>query len=311
MAMKASALKLCSASLLVALSLHCPLAAHADPVQLKSAADGKPAQGAFALPVSNIAGMLLPNGQMTVDRQNVEVGAVPEWLFDRHTVLTGVLVQLDVSGGTAGQGSNLSGLAFFNGGDWLKNLQRSHGRETVETVSGETIQGKIISINRDQLVIDTLPGQSKTIPLTSVANIISPYSFRFSAPASEVKLSPDTGTTICDASAISFSPARSNSGTKLASAYNPPLAGSTSNTQHFKLPKSDLAGTEGGITKKAIAFMVTADIVNTMAPAIALPLTAALGQRRAHNTLNGYTQANRLNDFVLHIPTVTPPTAMF
>jgi len=306
--MKMPVLKVCLAAL-VAVNLSFPLGALAESVELKQATDGKAAQGAFALPVKGIGGLLLPNGQITVQGQNVEVGAVPEWLFDRHTVLTGVLVRLDLSGGVAGEPAALSGIAYFNGGDWLRNLHRGGGRETVETVGGETYQGKISSITKDQLTIDTLPGQSKTLALPTIANIVSPYSYRFSAAASAVKLSPDTASTLCDASTVTFAPARLQSGVKIASASTPVLASSSS--QHFKLPKSILAGTEGGITKKAIAFMITADFVNTAAPCIAIPLVATLGTRRAHRTINGYTDANRLNDFVLHIPLVTPPTAMF
>jgi hypothetical protein len=57
--------------------------------------------------------------------------------------------------------------------------------------------------------------------------------------------------------------------------------------------------------------MIAVDAANTLAPMIALPLTMALGQGRAENTLNGYTAANNLNDFVFKIPLVTSPTAKF
>jgi len=290
-----------------ALTLSSPLCAFAAPVELRQAADGKAAQGALILPVVSIGSLLLPSGQITVDGQNVEVGAVPEWLFDRHTVLTGVLIQLDVAGAAASPAAtSLNGLVYFNGGDWLKNLRRGRAKETIETADGQTYQGQIVSVTKDQISIDTLPGQSRNIALANVKNIISPCSYRFSAPASQVKLSPDTGITICDARSVTFAPAGAQP--RLASAFS--MRGSSS-TPALKLPKSDLAGTEGGITKRAIALMITADAVNTIAPAIAIPLTATLGQRRASNTLNGYTEANLLNDFVFKIPLVTSPTARF
>ncbi len=304
---------------LASMTLLLPLSALAAPVELKQAADGRAAQGALALPVSSIGSLLLPSGQITVEGQNVEVGAVPEWLFDRHTVLKGVLVQLDVAGPAGATAptapttptattasSALSGLVYFNGGDWLKNLRRGRAKETIETADGQTYQGQITGITKDQIAIDLLPGQSKNIALANVKNIVSPYSYRFSAPAGEVKLSPDTGTTICDAGIVTFAP--SSSQPRLASMFT---SRPGSSTPVLKLPKSDLAGTEGGITKKAIAFMITADAVNTIAPAIAIPLTATLGIRRAENTLNGFTNANLANDFIFKIPLVTPPTSRF
>ncbi len=311
---------------LASITLLLPLSAMAAPVELKQAADGKAAQGALALPVSSIGSLLLPSGQITVQGQNVEVGAVPEWLFDRHTVLKGVLIQLDVAGlagaapvapttiaagattptAATAAASALSGLVYFNGGDWLKNLRRGRAKETIETADGQIYQGQISGVTRDQIAIDVLPGQSKNIALANVKNIVSPYSYRFSAPAGDVKLSPDTGTTLCDAGVVSFAP--SSSQPRLASVFT---SRPGSSTPVLKLPKSDLAGTEGGITKKAIAFMITADAVNTIAPAIAIPLTATLGTRRAENTLNGYTNANLLNDFVFKIPLVTSPTSRF
>lgn len=284
------------------------LSALAAPVEMQQL-EGKPAQANLTLPAASIGSMLLPDGQISVSGQLVEVGAVPEWLFDRHTVLTGTLIRLDV-----GTGSKLDGLVYFNGGDWLKNLRQGRISETVEAADGNTYVGRISTVTSENLSIDTLPGQTRTLALANVKNIVSPYSYRFSATASDVKLSPETGTTTCDASIVSFAPARlgstSSSPTALAPAQ-PKARLFASNQSVLKLPKSTLAGTEGGISKKAITAMVAVDAANTLAPMIALPLTMALGQGRAENTLNGYTEANRLNDFFLHIPLVTSPTAKF
>lgn len=318
------------------------LAALASAVEMKQS-EGKPVQASLALPAASIGSMLLPEGQISVNGQSVEVGAVPEWLFDRHTVLTGTLIRLDLGAGTtssisssgssssvAASGSGtantrLDGLVYFTGGDWLKNLRRSRISETVEAVDGNTYVGRISTVTPSSLSIDTLPGQTRTLALANVKNIVSPYSYRFSAPASDVKLSPDTGTTICDASTATFAlsqPLGSLSQTTLSQSTQAQsqqtLTGRPKSRMFsgpsqavLKLPKSTLAGTEGGISRKAITAMIAVDAANTLAPMIALPLTMALGQGRAENTLNGYTAANNLNDFVLHIPLVTSPTAKF
>jgi hypothetical protein len=290
----------------------------------------------LALPVANIGNYLLPDGQISVSGQLVEVGAVPEWLFDRHTILTGTLIRLDLGASPAAtaasaattpsngvnappQGSapgvpssRLDGLVYFTGGDWLKNLRTSRISETVEAADGNTYVGRISAVTADNLSIDTLPGQTRTLALANVRNIVSPFSYRFSAQASDVKLSPENGMTTCDAATATFALARplGQPQSAVATQSRPRMFGVASKPV-FTLPKSTLAGTEGGISKKAITAMITVDAANTLAPMIALPLTMALGQGRAENTLNGYTNANLLNDFFLKIPLVTSPTAKF
>lgn len=327
-----------SLALSLALTLQiASLPALASLVEMKQA-EGKPVQASFALPVANIGNYLLPDGQISVNGQLVEVGAVPEWLFDRHTILTGTLIRLDLGATPASaaaaaptnatnpsatpaisQGSaqavassRLDGLVYFNGGDWLKNLRTNRISETVEAADGNTYVGRISTVTADNLSIDTLPSQTRTLALANVKNIVSPFSYRFSAQASDVKLSPDSGMTTCDASTATFALARplGQPQSAIATQSRPRMFGVASKPV-FTLPKSTLAGTEGGISKKAITAMITADAANTLAPMIALPLTMALGQGRAENTLNGYTTANRINDFFLHIPLVTSPTAKF
>ena len=310
----------CRLALSLALALQFTnLPALASLVEMKQA-EGKPIQASLALPVANIGNYLLPDGQISVNGQLVEVGAVPEWLFDRHTILTGTLIRLDlvatpaISQGSAQAvaSSRLDGLVYFNGGDWLKNLRTNRISETVEAADGNTYVGRISTVTADNLSIDTLPGQTRTLALANVKNIVSPFSYRFSAQASDVKLSPDNGMTTCDASTATFALARPLGQPQAATAtQSRPRMFGVASKPVFTLPKSTLAGTEGGISKKAITAMITVDAANTLAPMIALPLTMALGQGRAENTLNGYTTANRINDFFLHIPLVTSPTAKF
>ncbi|HND67869.1 MAG TPA: hypothetical protein PL112_13815, partial [Candidatus Obscuribacter sp.] len=67
-------------------------------------------------PVARIGRLLLPQGQVKVRGREVEVMAVPEWLFDRHAVLKGKLIKAD-AGSQA-----LTALVYFDNGDWLKDL---------------------------------------------------------------------------------------------------------------------------------------------------------------------------------------------
>ena len=64
-----------------------------------------------------------------------------------------------------------------------------------------------------------------------------------------------------------------------------PIAGKIIASRKASLPKSTLPGTEPGISKSALATFIALDIINEIAPAIAIPLV-----------LNRSTQAAALNE---------------
>ena len=75
------------------------------------------------IPVRSIGGVLLPKGSVSISGNTIDVGAVPEWLFDKHTVLSGVLINPTLN--TTGDRATITGLVYFQTGEWLKNLGRN------------------------------------------------------------------------------------------------------------------------------------------------------------------------------------------
>lgn len=269
-------------------------------LEFNLSADGTASNCVISLPVKSIGHILLPSGQIKVENTSVQISAIPDWLYDQHVVLEGVLIRCKLS--QNGSQVVLRGLTYFKSGDYLSNLSQKHTTESVEIMDGSILTGKIVSVSNSSLSLEAPDSRRLTIALSEVENIYSSFSFWIEIPVSNTP-GGTTGPPSYQASSAAFASTKEiEKAARLFLHFSEPTV---------KQPKSTLLGTEGGITKPAIASMIAADAANTIAPLVALPLTMTLGQRRAHNTINGYTNSNRLNDFVLHMPTTTPPTAMF
>lgn len=279
-----------------------PPVASASPVEFNLSTNGKVSNCILSLPVKSVGQVLLSSGQVTVENDSVRVSTVPDWLYDQHVVLEGVLVRCKLT--EEGTQPFLRGLTYFKSGDYLSSLGHGSINESVETTNGLVYAGTISSVSSSSLSIESAKSGRVSIVSSDVENIHSPFSYWLVIPLANTKTVTGTKTeTKCQNSSVAFVSSKDAQQTASSFSHSPRTS--------FKLPKSTLLGTEGGITRSAIGAMIAGDALNTMAPLVALPLTMTLGQRRAHNTINGYTNANRLNDFVLHMPTVTPPTAMF
>ncbi len=243
-------------------------------------------------PVERIGRLLLPQGQVRLRGREVEVVAVPEWLFDRHAVLKGKLVKVDTGSQT------LTALVYFDGGDWLKDLYIGRrSRETFTLKSGGNIYGNVRSITPTDVNIEVLPGKIEKISLSEVVSIDSPFAYQATISLSQVKLSPETQELTAEGGNTVLKPV-SVVGSRIAS------------NKEAILPPSRLPGTEGGITKAKIASMVAMDTVNTLAPLVAIPLVVPLGERSAIRQLNAYQQADIAN-VVFDLPAVPQTIARF
>src|SRR5579883_2563615 len=99
---------------------------------------------------ANVLGRLkLNNGSVKISKNDVSVGAVPDWLFDRHTVLTGKLINHHID--TAGTQTTLSGTMYFLDGDWAKELPDARNRDTIQLANGPAILGRIRNFTSDSL----------------------------------------------------------------------------------------------------------------------------------------------------------------
>jgi hypothetical protein len=107
------------------------------------------------------------------------------------------------------------------------------------------------------LVID---GTRKSVPFANIASITSPRSFTFEIPSRSVRIDPTNNSYVADAINIRFKPDVFRGGLAFMS-------------RKPQVPTSTLPGTEGGISNKALTFMVVNDlVVGTVANAIAIPI---------------------------------------
>ncbi len=211
------------------------------------------------IPARSIGGVALPKGSVSISGNAINVNAVPEWLFDKHNVLTGILINPKLT--TENNQSVMSGIAYYLHGDWLNNLGRNQASEVVVVTDGAAFSGHIVGASSSALDMVLVDGNRKSINFADVSSITSPRAYTFRIPATSLKIEPSDGSYTAEVNDISFSPAMFRSRIALFSSNKP------------QVPKSTLPGTEGGISNKYIATMIATDILsNTIAPAIAVPI---------------------------------------
>ncbi|CAN5380482.1 hypothetical protein BH10CYA1_BH10CYA1_21030 [soil metagenome] len=207
----------------------------------------------------SIGGVALPKGSISISGNTINVNAVPDWLFDRHNVLTGVVINPKLV--TEGSSSVVTGLAYFTKGEWLTNLGRNQASEIVTLTNGMALAGHIGGTSSTALDMVLADGTRRSVNFSDVAAIQSPRAYPFRIPASSVKIEPSDGSYTAEVASVSFTPAMFHSHLALFSSNKP------------QVPKSTLPGTEGGVSNKYIATMIATDIIaGTIAPAIAIPI---------------------------------------
>ena len=114
--------------------------------------------------------MALPQGLAVFDGHAIDIEAVPDWLFDRDEVLTGAVINSSIT--TSGPNAIIKGLVFFTGGHWIKNLGSLLTRDTITTVSGNTIAGTVQATLPDGLEVLTLTGTRMKVAFADIENIV-------------------------------------------------------------------------------------------------------------------------------------------
>jgi len=220
------------------------------------------------MPIDRIGSLLLPKGQITFAGDDVTIKAVPQWLFDRSTVLKGVVLRAE--GVQQSGGFVVGGLMVLLDGSWLANINKGSADEAIDTMDGATIHGRILGRNGDAFNFQYDDGHSETIAFGRIKSISSARAFTFNINANSVKIDPAD-------SSMSFA------ATQLV------LKGRQSRHSLFataSVPKSNLKGTEPGITKTALATYVGLDLFSELAAPIAIPLVLnARNQRAAKNRI--------------------------
>jgi hypothetical protein len=241
------------------------------------------------LPLRKLGSILLPKGVVRFDGDEIKVLAVPQWLFDRNVVLRGAIIRAEFA---PQQPTGLmAGLVYFWDGIWLNSLSSEKIEEEIDTTDGSTIRGKVIGRIGTALSIKLKDGATKNVDFATIKTIISPRAFTFNIPASGVKIEPDNGAITFDATIINV--AQTHILHKLIASNS------------VKVPKSNLPGTEPGVSNKALAVMFAMDVVIEIAPAIVIPLVLNKGtQQGARNKLRSAGNAALVNG---NAPPPTPP----
>jgi hypothetical protein len=157
--------------------------------QLLFSPDGSPAgTGAVEtmLPLQNISSVNLPRGTLILHGDTAQVTMVPEWQFDRRTVLQGrILDTRKTMGQRRGLLAGITGILFFDSGEWINHFDDKSAVESL-TTDKDTFAGRISAVSGSDIEMTQLNGQKITVPLSAVQDLRSPRAFRFDIPLSHL-----------------------------------------------------------------------------------------------------------------------------
>ncbi len=242
-----------------------------------------PASVTADLPINQIGRLKLNNGMAHLDSTKISIGAVPDWLFDEHKVLSGFVLSSSMV--MSGNEAFIQGLAYFNKGEWLSYLGSSANLDVITLTNLNTLEGRIVAYNPPKLDIQLANGQIQSFDASTIKTIASNKCYRFSIATKIPKIDPSDNSLTGQAYKISFTPSQRT---------NTLFSGIIS--RNAVTPKSTLPGTESQISKKFIAGLIGVGIAVDLAPFIALPSVFAPQTQyaRAKGILN---EANNLSNY--------------
>ena len=121
--------------------MFCSCAALAFPLSFIPAPDEQLSGLNLDLPAQSIGPLLLQGGLVSIYGRDVVVSAVPDWLFDKQQVLSGVLIHSALE--ATGAITTIGGLVYFIKGDWLTGLGLVTVQDVIYTNNGEAFSGQI------------------------------------------------------------------------------------------------------------------------------------------------------------------------
>jgi hypothetical protein len=156
-----------------------------------------------AMPLDKLGSVPLPRGRFWLRGNSAEVTVVPEWQFDPRTALTGPVLDTRLS--TTKAGGVVTGIVFFDNGEWINYYDDPHSIDTVNTKTGST-SGRITSINNGLITLKTVGGQTALIALTDATAIRSPRAFIFSIPTTPLQQSVEGEPPYAEARTVALTP---------------------------------------------------------------------------------------------------------
>jgi hypothetical protein len=215
------------------------------------------------MPIDRIGNLLLPKGQITFAGDDITIKAVPQWLFDRSTVLKGAVLRAE--GVQQAGGFVVGGLLLILDGVWLPNISKGSATEIVDTMDGASLRGRILGRDGEAFKFQYDDGHSENVAFSRIKSISSPRAFTFNISANAVKINPADSSMSFEATQLVLK-SRQNMHSLWATA---------------SVPKSNLRGTEPGIPKAALATYVGLDLFSELAAPIAIPLVLNARNTRA------------------------------
>lgn len=245
-----------------ACSLLFTLPARAEPVSFMPTPGATDGGGSLVaqIPVRSLAKVDLPRGIAVISGHSIEIDAVPDWLFDREPVFTGVVIYTRAE--TQGPNMVVRGLAYFNDGSWIRNIAAPLDSDTFVTRDGAEIVGHVQALMSDGIEILQESGGRRKLAYDDITNVVSPRAFLFATTARTIKLDTSSPAMQGEAVAIAFgAPAGQRNRVVAALAGKP------------KVPQSHLPGTEGGVSNAYIVGASMLDLAtNVVAPAVYWPI---------------------------------------
>lgn len=158
------------------------LAASAGTINFSPDLSGKTGTVRGKIQLEKFGSAPIPRGRVSFTGDAIEVTTIPEWQFDRMTVLYGPVLRAEAT--IANGRAEIEGIAYFLEGDWLHYLAPSEPRETLLTASGELV-GRVVTIANNQVEFLETTGQRQFVPMSSIKQLYSPKAcqFRIASPA--------------------------------------------------------------------------------------------------------------------------------
>jgi hypothetical protein len=132
---------------------------------------------------SSVGDLSVLHGEVVIRKQHTIDIRVPQaGTGVKKTALSGAIFSANLV--PHGKTCTVSGLAYFSQGSSMTAVDDPDCEELISVEGGETVQGRIVSINHEVVTINT-NGQTREIPVRQIKRICSPrvYKFAMTVPA--------------------------------------------------------------------------------------------------------------------------------